>query len=135
MDVIKVARQLGAAIQADEKYKAFVEAKKRSDEDKDLQALIGEFNMAKMNIDAEINKEESERDQEKIREFNVTLRQIYGKVMCNDSMIEFNKAKNDFEGLLRHMNGIIDMCCEGADPETCEPQECTGSCATCGGCH
>ncbi len=135
MDVIKAARNLGAAIQADEKYKVYMEAKKKSDEDKDLQALIGEFNMARMNIDAEINKEENERDQDKIREFNVTLRQIYGKVMCNDSMIEFNKAKNDFEGLLRHMNGIIEMCCEGADPETCEPSECTGSCATCGGCH
>lgn len=136
MDIIEAARQLGAAIQADERYKKFCEAKKANDEDKDLQALIGEFNLARLAIDNELSKEDGEKDEQKIKEFNANLRQIYGKVMCNDSMMAFSKAKAELEEVMKRVNGIIDLSLDGADPATCEPAEgCTGSCATCGGCH
>ena len=44
-DVIQIARELGAALQEDERYKALVQARKVNDEDEELQNLIGEFNM------------------------------------------------------------------------------------------
>ena len=87
MDIIEAARQLGAAIQADERFKKLVETRRVNDADTELQELIGQFNVARMSIDNELSKEEGERDEEKIKEFNVTLRQIYGKIMCNDSMM------------------------------------------------
>lgn len=135
MDIIEAARQLGAAIQNDERYKAYQEAKKASDADEELQKLIGEFNLARMSIDNELEKGD-EKSQEKIREFNVTIRQLYGKIMCVDSMMEYNKAKADLDAVMQRVNGIIDLSISGEDPATCEPAEgCTGSCATCGGCH
>ena len=45
MDAIKAARELGKAIQNDERYKAYIEAKKANDADDELQQLIGEFNL------------------------------------------------------------------------------------------
>ena len=56
--------------------------------------------------------------------------------MCNDNMIEYNKAKEEFDAVMQRANAIIELCTEGEDPATCEPATgCTGSCATCGGCH
>ncbi|MBO5912589.1 MAG: YlbF family regulator [Clostridia bacterium] len=136
MDIIEAARNLGVVLQQDERYKKYMEARKANDADEELQKLVGEFNLARMQVDNEFQKEEAERDNEKIREFNVQIRQIYGKIMCNDTMMEFNKAKADFDAVMQRVNGIIDMSIEGEDPQTCEPATgCTGSCATCGGCH
>lgn len=135
MDIIAAARTLGAAIQADERYKKVLEQRRINDADKELQELIGEFNMARMSVDNELGKEEG-RDEEKIKEFNSTLRRLYGKIMCNDNMIEYNKAKEEFDAVMQRANAIIELCTEGEDPATCEPATgCTGSCATCGGCH
>ncbi len=135
MDIIAAARALGAAIQADERYKKVLEQRRINDADKELQELIGEFNMARMSVDNELGKEEG-RDEEKIKEFNSTLRRLYGKIMCNDNMIEYNKAKEEFDAVMQRANAIIELCTEGEDPATCEPPTgCTGSCATCGGCH
>ena len=136
MDIIEAARNLGAAIQQDERYKKYIEAKKANDADEELQELIGEFNLARMSVDNEFQKEEADRDGEKIKEFNTTIRKLYGKIMCNDTMMAFNKAKADFEAVMQMVNGIIELATEGEDPATCEPESgCTGSCATCGGCH
>lgn len=135
MDIIAAARALGVAIQADERYKKVLEQRRINDADKELQELIGEFNMARMSVDNELGKEEG-RDEEKIKEFNSTLRRLYGKIMCNDNMIEYNKAKEEFDAVMQRANAIIELCTEGEDPATCEPATgCTGSCATCGGCH
>ena len=51
MDIIEAARNLGAAIQQDERYKKYIEAKKANDADEELQELIGEFNLARMSVD------------------------------------------------------------------------------------
>ena len=135
MDIIAAARALGAAIQADERYKKVLEQRRINDADKELQELIGEFNMARMSVDNELGKEEG-RDEEKIKEFNSTLRRLYGKIMCNDNMIEYNKAKEEFDAVMQRANAIIELCTEGEDPATCEPATgCTGSCVTCGGWH
>ena len=53
MSVIELTRQLGAAIQADERYKAFDEAKKANDADKELNDLIGKINLIQMNYQQE----------------------------------------------------------------------------------
>lgn len=136
MDIIEAVRQLGEAIQNDQRYKAFDAARKANDQNEELQNLVGEFNLARMSIDSELQKEEGEKDTEKIKEFNTTLRQLYGKIMCNDCMMQYNKAKAELDAVMNKVSGIIELCLEGQDPKTCEPAEgCTGSCSTCSGCH
>ena len=57
--------------------------------------------------------------------------------MQNEHMADFTMAKADMDKLLQEVNGIIALCCDGEDPDTCEVQTggCSGSCSTCGGCH
>ncbi len=135
MTTIEAARKLGAAMQADEAYIKYTEAVKSNDENEELQKIISEFNLKRMNLDAEISKDEKEKSEEKIKTLNEELRAIYNEIMQNPAMIEFNAAKAGMDKLLQDINSIIMMCAQGADPETCEISACTGSCSTCGGCH
>lgn len=133
MDVMTAVRQLGAAIQEDEAYARFHKVIKENDENKELQEKIGEFNILRMNLDNELSLEE--KNEEKIKEMNEKLRALYGEVMAHPAMVAYNEAKQGLDKLLNDVNNIITMCVQGADPATCEPSACTGSCSTCGGCH
>lgn len=136
MDVIKAARELGRAIQNDERYKGYVEAKQENDKDEALQQLIGEFNLKRENLQLEINKPEDARDNVKVERLNKELQESYEKVMGNAHMANFAIMKNAVDNLLNEVQGIISLCCEGEDPDTCQvTHSCTSDCSTCGGCH
>ena len=53
MDIIAMARELGKAIQQDERYKRIDAAKKANDEDQALQDLIVKFNMKRSELTTE----------------------------------------------------------------------------------
>ena len=133
MEVIKKARELGAAIQATEEYKNFIAAKERNDADEELQKQIAEFNLLKMQYDAEMQKEDP--DKEKIQQINTDITALYGTIIGGKSMTESNEAFTAYNELCTKISNIILMCQNGEDPETCEPSSCTGNCGTCGGCH
>ena len=134
MGIIEATRNLGVQIQKDERFIRFIKAKLANDNDETLQNQIGEFNTIRMNLDREMNAET--QDENKIRELNEKLREIYTAVMSSKTMLEYNTAKADVDAMLNDINSIIMQCVEGEDPMTAEPQTaCTGSCSTCGGCH
>ena len=137
MDAIKAARELGKAIQNDERFKDYVSAKEANDKDDSLQQLIGEFNLKRENLRLQMEKPESEQDSEKLEKLNKELQQCYEKVMSNPNMANFAVMKGALDQLLQEIQGIITLCCEGEDPDTCQarPAGCTSDCSTCGGCH
>lgn len=135
MDVITLARQLGAAIQQEDVYLEYQAAKAANDNDEALQGLIGEFNLLRMSLSAELQKSDEEKSQSKIDELNKQLQATYNAVMENESMKQFNEAKGHMDQLTNQVTSIIAMCIEGENPETCQPAGCSGSCSTCGGCH
>lgn len=137
MEVIQATRELGKAIQNDERYKAYIAAKEANDKDNELQQLIGEFNLKRENLQLEMSKSEDQQDQEKLQRFNRELQECYERVMSNKNMANFAIAKNAFDSLLQQVQGIIGLCCDGEDPDTCQYRvsSCTHDCSTCGGCH
>ena len=106
-----------------------------ADNDEALQNAIGEFNLVKMQISEETQKED--KDEAKLQELNVQLRKCYADIIANEKMQKYNNANQLYSGLINKVYAILEMCCNGEDPETCEPEEhsCSGSCSTCGGCH
>lgn len=134
MDVLEATRQLGKAIQADARYEAFTAARENNDKDQALQEAIGKFNLVRMSLDNELSKDKA--DQDKIKEYNDELKRVYGVVMTNPNMIAYNEAKSAMDQLLAEVNDLVTQCVNGEDPDTVQPSAgCTGSCATCGGCH
>lgn len=136
MDVITKVRELGAAIQQDERYLAFAEAKKANDEDAALNELIGKLNLIQMSYQNESEKETV--DEKKLEQLDSDFRNVYGEIMLNESMKNFEEKKQAVDDMMNYVINILTLCVNGEDPATCEPApeggDCTGNCASCGGC-
>ena len=125
----------GVPFHSAESYIAMMAARQQSDEDEALQEAIGEFNLKRMAISNEAQKED--RNEETMKRLNEDFRAVYQKIMENEHMLRYNDAKNEFDALLQRITGILSMCAEGEDPETCDydAASCGGNCASCAGCH
>ena len=135
MDVIEIARQLGKAIQEDERYSDYVLAKEKNDNDEALQALIGEFNLIRQNLIMEQEKPAEEQNPERMAELNEQLNVAYNSVMTNENMADYTMAKASMDKLMGQVNTILSHALNGDDPMTCATEAaCSGSCSTCGGC-
>ena len=135
MDIIEMTRELGRALQNDERYIAMMSARQASDEDQALHEAIGEFNLKRMAISNEAQKDD--RNEETLQRLNEEFRGVYQKIMENEHMLRYNDAKNEFDALLQRMTGILSLCADGEDPETCDydAASCGGNCSSCAGCH
>lgn len=134
MDIIKMTRELGKAIQQDERYVAYNLAKTANDNDTELQTLISDFDKKRNSLNEEVCKEDKNTDM--IKALDEDIKDLYGRIMSNPNMVIFNGAKNSLEQLISEVNQIITMCANGEDPDTCQVSHgCSGSCSTCGGCH
>lgn len=135
MDIISLAREIGKEIQKDDRYLNWQLAKQNSDDDQQLQDLIGEFNLKRIAINNEASK--PEQDTDKMQLLNQELRHVYAQIMQNPNMTAYNKAKEEIDALLQRVDAIIRQSADGEDPETTdyEPSSCGGDCSACGGCH
>lgn len=138
MDIIKLTRELGAAIQQDERYLAFTKAKQANENDDELNALMGEIQMIQMNYQMEASKEEP--DSAKMQEFEAAFNEKYEQFMSNKNMQAYDEARGQVDAMMNYIMQILGLCVNGADPMTCEPQQeqehsCDGSCSSCSGCH
>lgn len=134
MDIIEMTRELGKALQNDDRFVAYTLAKQANDEDAELQELLKKFDELRAALSKEFGKGD-EGDQETIQKTDAELKACYKSIMSNKNMAVFQSAQSALETLVNNMTQIITMCANGSDPETCEPSKgCTGSCSTCGGC-
>ena len=137
MDAIQAVRELGKAIQEDERYIEYAKAKKAGDEDVELQNLIGEFNLIRQNAAMEYNKPEEEQNKETLHDLIANMLEAYEKVMTNENMALCTVSKQGMDDLMSQVNTALTLTLQGADPMTCPTTQGsggTGSCATCGGC-
>ncbi len=133
MDVIQMTRELGKAIQQDDRYIAYSLAKQVNDEDKELQADIAKFEGLRKDMSNAMSSENPDFD--KINSIDKETKALYQKIMSNPNMMTFSSAQTALEELITNINQIISLCANGEDPDTCEiPKGCSGNCSACGGC-
>lgn len=134
MDIIEMTRKLGVEIQQQEVFKNYIKAKAANDNDVELQDMIGQFNVIRMQLDQALSSEE--KSEEKVKELNLQLKDIYTAIMGRDTMMNYNIAKGELDVLINQINAIITLTIDGEDPLTCDiTSGCSGSCSTCSGCH
>ncbi len=135
MDVIQMARELGKAIQADDRYIAYNLAKQANDADEQLQNLIGAFNLKRMELNMELGK--PDKDEAHVQELDGVIKSLYQQIMANPRMMAFNSAKTAMDELIKQVDMIITMSANGEDPDTCDVSaaSCGGDCSSCSGCH
>jgi len=134
MDIIEMTRELGKAIQADERYIAYCLAKQANDEDEQLQNLIKSFNLKRVELQMEISN--PEKDNDKVQELNHLIKDIYKKIMSDPKMTAYNNAKTAVDELMSQVNSIITMSANGINPDEIDVDNlsCVGDCGSCGGC-
>lgn len=133
-DIIKMTRELGRAIQNEDFYQNLQNAKAAADADESLQAMISDFNLKRVAINAEACK--SDRNEDTLRTLNEEMRTVYSQIMNNENMAAYNNAKQDFDHSIQRILAIISQSADGEDPDTTDYDDsCTHDCSTCGGCH
>ena len=138
MDIIKLTRELGAAIQQDERYIAFTKARLENESDAELNDLMGQIQMVQMNYQMEASKETP--DSAKMKEYEEQFNDVYTKFMDSEKMKVYEATRAEVDAMMNYIMQILGLCVNGADPMTCEPEaehnhDCGGSCSSCSGCH
>ena len=129
-DAITMFKEAAAQLQKEIEYVTLDSARKMNDEDEALQELIGDFNLARIDLNSELSKT-SDRDDEKVAALNDKVNRLYNDIMMNDSMQAYNDAKTDFDAVIQYVNAIINTAVNGGDPMAVEQPAagCSGSCA------
>lgn len=132
--IIEMTRALARAMQMDERYIAFAKARDASDADEALQAAIGQYNVARINLNEEISK--TEQNGEKVAKYNDEMRRAYDEVMASEHMQAYDAAQAEISDMMAYINAIISTAMQGGDPDevtapsACGPNGCDG----CSGC-
>ena len=136
MELEKLARQLGAAIQQDKVYLDFQEAMKKNEEDAALNELMGKIKLLQMSYQHEASKETP--DEKKLEQYSKEFQGLYEQVIVNENMKAFEEARQAVDEMMNYLTGILALCVNGEDPETCDPRahqhDCGGECSSCSGC-
>lgn len=135
-DAITMFKEAAAQLQKEEAYLALEGTRQKNDADEELQQLIGDFNLARIDLNSELSKA-GDKNQEKITELNARVNQLYNDIMTNERMVAYNEAKDELEAVINYVNAIINTAVNGGDPLTVEQPQggCSGSCSSCSGCH
>lgn len=135
-DFITEFKKLCKQLQMEDVIVYLEQARKMNDMDQELQDLIGKFNLARFNLNIEMNKQE-DSDENELRRLDEEISSLYEQIMANDSMMAYNEALNDVNRLKQYVDAVLTATINGGDPMVVQlPEEgCTGSCSSCSGCH
>lgn len=133
IDLIAMTKAVGRALQQDERYIRYHLAKSNNDDDAALQEAIGQFNCKRVDLNNELNRGE-EADKEKLQTLNEEVRALYGEIMQNENMAQYNVAKQELDVLLNQMQTILTYAANGEDVDEIDLSSCAGDCSSCAGC-
>lgn len=125
MSVFELARELGKALKEDDKLVRLAAAKKKYEDDFDLQKLLVEYEVQQKALQGEITK--PERDTVFIDIIQKRINEIYETVMSHPVFVELNDAQAEVNELMNAVNNTITFEITGEIPS------CTHDCSTCGG--
>ncbi len=130
--IIAMTRSLGAMLQQEKEFVEYMEARQKNDEDMDLQNLIADFNEVQDKVDGLMKS--GEKDTAELEMLSNKMDQIYQAIMMNENMSNYNEKRVQFDRLMQFVNRILLVSMNGGDPYSVNEEDCTGNCASCGGC-
>ncbi len=133
MDLEKLTRELGKAIQQDERYLNFEKARLANEQDTALNELMSKIQLIQMSYQHEASKEDA--DEGKMKAYDEEFRGVYAEIMQNENMKNYDAARQEIDDMMNYLTGILALCVNGEDPDTCDPKahSCGGDCCECGG--
>lgn len=128
MSLEKLARELGKAIQQDEKYLAMEKAIENNNQDKELNDQMLQIQLIQKKYQDEVAKENP--DSKLLESYDQQFRDVYAKIVDNPNMKAYQEARNAVDELMNYLTGILALCVNGGDADTCDPckHDCNDEC-------
>ncbi len=120
MELIKLARELGKAIQADERYLKLEKCIEANEKDAALNELMAKIQFVQTAYQSEA---QGEGNAEKLAQYDNEFQQLYAQVMQNENMKNYEEARAEIDKMMNYLVGILALSVNGEDPETCEPSK------------
>ena len=130
MTIFELAAELGRALKKDEKLVRLENAKKKYENEPDLQKMLVEYEVQQKAIQNEVAKSNDERNAELLKMIQDRIDAIYDQIVATETYKALEKAQNDVNELMELVNSTITYNITGEQPSSC-----THDCSTCGGCH
>ena len=134
MDMIAMARELGKAIQQDERYIRATEGANKVNSSKKLAKMVDEFNDMRNQIEF-LAAQGPEANSEEVMALDEKMHALYDEINSEPVMMEYTAARMEFETFVNHIIKIITGAANGENPDEIEMDTCGGSCDHCSGCH
>ncbi len=125
MTIFELAAELGKALKNDDKLVRLDAARKKYEQDTDLQKMLVEYEVQQKALQGEITKDE--RDTMFIDVIQKRINELYEAIMSHPVFVELNEAQADVNELMNAVNNAITFEITGEIPS------CTHDCSTCGG--
>ena len=118
MDIIKLTRELGREIQKDERYLEIQKCIEANEKDSALCDLMAKVQLTQLSYQKEA---QGEANAEKMQEIEKEFNALYAEIMQNENMKNYEKARAEIDEMMNEIVGILTLCVNGENPDTCEP--------------
>ena len=126
--ILEKATELGKLMKESKIVSDYNTAKAVFDADEEVNDLVGQFNLARMNLTNESQKQTP--DSSRVEELQKQTQEIYEKIMGKPAMQALDSANLALEDMVKKVNQILQSSISGEAAAGC-----THDCSTCGGCH
>ncbi len=119
---------IGEEIKASEEFAALQKIEEKYNADDALQMMLIQFNRYR---DELLQARDMEKiDKDKVLQLQKDMQALYTKIMQNKTMEEYTKVREDFDNYTEKVHTLLNAEIYGE-----QATGCTGSCASCSGCH
>ena len=132
MDMIFAkTRELGEALLESDVYKKMREAEEKAMQNSEAAEMMAHYLEKRGQIQQAM--EEENPDPAMMKRLSDEMDEIQEKLQLVDDIANLTAARAEFNGLIGQINQVLQFIVTGRMTE--DGSDCTGSCATCGGCH
>lgn len=133
-NVFAKTQELGDALMQSEEYKAMKAAEETAMKNTEAAELMTAYIEHKNQLD-ELTRVPAP-DAAAIAEHSQAMTELQSQIQAIDDIAALTQAREDFSALIDQVNQVLRFIITGQmEEESGEEGGCTGSCATCAGCH
>ncbi len=129
--VFEKTRELGQALLESEAYQRVKEAEDRAMKNEQAAAAMSEYLEKRTELQAMVQGENP--DPAVLKRLSDEMDEAQQRLQMMDDIVALNAARDEFNGLIGQINQVLQFIVTGNMEEPVGG--CTGSCATCSGCH
>lgn len=128
--VFQKTRELGAALMESEIYKAMKAAEDKAMQNEEAARTMGEYLERRQRLQALMQSDNP--DPGALKRLSDEMDEAQDRLQMMDDIVALNEARNAFNDLIGQVNQVLQFIVTGNMEQ---PSGCTGSCASCPGCH